>query len=71
MTINVTDCTGGVEVLEKALKKFGKLPKLDPDGSIMDHVSTEEGGLTLDGWGAYLDWGMNVAAGTPPSLLAR
>ncbi|EIN07318.1 Pkinase-domain-containing protein [Punctularia strigosozonata HHB-11173 SS5] len=52
-TINVTDCTGGVEVLEKALKKFGKLPKIDPDGSIMDYVSTAEGGLTLDGWGVY------------------
>jgi mitogen-activated protein kinase kinase kinase len=63
VTINVTDCTGGVEVLEKALKKFGKLPRVDPNGSIMDHVSTEDGGLTLDGWGAYLDWGMNVATG--------
>lgn len=51
-TLNVADCNGGVEVLTKALKKFNKL---GADGS--ESIDSEDGGLTIDGWGAFLDWG--------------
>lgn len=50
-TINVEDCAGGIEVLEKALKKFGKLGVRGADVA-----GTDDGGLSVDGWGVYLDW---------------
>ncbi|KDQ60791.1 hypothetical protein JAAARDRAFT_31768 [Jaapia argillacea MUCL 33604] len=58
-TINVADCAGGIEVLEKALKKFGKLGSRRSDSeSILDNVTTDGGGLSVDGWGVFLDWGL-------------
>ncbi|KAI0665185.1 hypothetical protein C8Q70DRAFT_942656 [Cubamyces menziesii] len=54
VTINVTDCSGGVEVLTKALKK---LYKLGPDGS--ESIESTDGGLSVDGWGAFLERGQN------------
>jgi mitogen-activated protein kinase kinase kinase len=63
-TIDVATCAGGVEVLEKVLKKFGKggsrSTDLDEGG---DHVQTEEGGLSIDGWGVYLDVGQEDGPG--------
>lgn len=53
-TINVEDCSGGVEVLERALRKFGKLA---PGNRAAERAGTDEGGLTVDGWSVYLDWG--------------
>ena len=50
--LDVAGCSGGVEILSKALKKFNKL---GTDGS--ESVQSEDGGLTIDGWGAFLDWG--------------
>lgn len=50
-TLNIADCNGAVEILTKALKKFGKL---GGDGS--DLVESDEAGLSVDGWGAYLEW---------------
>ncbi|KAF8921262.1 hypothetical protein CPB85DRAFT_1270044 [Mucidula mucida] len=55
-TIDVDNCAGGVEILEKVLKKFGKGSVRNPD-SEADFVHTEDGGLSVDGWGAYLDDG--------------
>ncbi|KAL0581706.1 ATP binding [Marasmius crinis-equi] len=57
-TIDVDSCAGGVEIIEKVLKKFGKggNRSTDNDG-MMDHVTTEGGGLGVDGWGVYLDEG--------------
>ncbi|KAK1236529.1 ATP binding [Marasmius sp. AFHP31] len=59
-TIDVDSCVGGVEIIEKVLKKFGKggNRSTDIDGT-MDHVTTEGGGLSVDGWGVYLDEGAN------------
>lgn len=59
-TIDVDTCAGGVEILEKVLRKFGKGGRgfggdADTDG--MDHVTTEDGGLSVDGWGVYLENG--------------
>ncbi|KAI0306449.1 hypothetical protein B0F90DRAFT_1915460 [Multifurca ochricompacta] len=63
-TINVEDCVGGVEVLEKVLKKFGKLgTKNTEEGS--DRVGTSDGGLSVDGWCVYLDWGNEASPGRP------
>ncbi|KZS99372.1 uncharacterized protein LAESUDRAFT_765618 [Laetiporus sulphureus 93-53] len=49
VTINVTDCDGGVEVLVRALKKFNKLA-LRGDSKGAEHVEMEDGGLSVDGW---------------------
>lgn len=54
-TIDVTACTGGIEVLERVLKKFGKGNLRNDDH--MEASQTEEGGLLVDGWGAYMDMG--------------
>lgn len=55
-TINVADCAGGVEVLIKALKKFNKLSSRgEVDGS--ERVETEDGGLSVEGWGVFLNGG--------------
>ncbi|THH17820.1 hypothetical protein EW146_g3073 [Bondarzewia mesenterica] len=63
-TLNIEDCAGGIEVLEKALKKFGKLggKSSDTESAI---VGTDDGGLSVDGWGVYLDWGNEDSPGTP------
>ena len=62
VTISVDQCNDGVEVLERVLKKFGKLGSgargADTD-SVMDSVDSDEGGLSIDGWGVYLDFGNN------------
>lgn len=46
--VNVYDCERGIDVLERVLKKFGK----NGDG---DQDMTAEGGLVLDGYGAFYD----------------
>lgn len=60
-TIDAASCTGGVEVLEKVLKKFGK-GSLRSDGN-MDVSQTEEGGLMVDGWGVFMDLGQEAGHG--------
>ncbi|KAI0035089.1 hypothetical protein K488DRAFT_76864 [Vararia minispora EC-137] len=56
-TINVEDCSGGIEVLERALKKFGKLGNRSTESlDTFSRVGTDDGGLSLDGWSVYLDW---------------
>ncbi|KAH9484209.1 Protein kinase byr2 [Psilocybe cubensis] len=62
-TIDVASCTGGVEVLEKVLKKFGK-GSLRSDGN-MDVSQTDEGGLMVDGWGVFMDLGQEVGHAQP------
>lgn len=56
-TIDVDTCAGGVEILVKVLKKFGKGGRGLGEESGMDHVTTEDGGLSVDGWGVYLENG--------------
>ncbi len=55
-TLNVADCNNSVDVLTKALKKFGKL---GADGS--KNIESDDTGLSVDGWGAFLDWGQGDA----------
>ncbi|KAJ7449849.1 ste11-like protein [Mycena latifolia] len=66
-TVDVASCAGGIEVLEKVLKKFGKLGPRNPDGSGIDVKQTDEGGLSVDGWGVYLDLGQEDGPGEPLS----
>ena len=63
-TINVEDCAGGVEVLEKVLKKFGKLGAKNTESEGPDRVGTNDGGLSVDGWCVFLDWGNEVSPST-------
>jgi mitogen-activated protein kinase kinase kinase len=62
-TINVEDCVGGVEVLEKALKNFGRLNARNSELEGLDRVGTSEGGLSVDGWCVFLDWGNESSPG--------
>ncbi|KAH9180679.1 Pkinase-domain-containing protein [Lactarius sanguifluus] len=64
-TINVEDCVGGVEVLEKVLKKFGKLSARNTEAEGPDRVGTSDGGLSVDGWCVYLDWGNDASLVRP------
>lgn len=64
-TINVEDCAGGVEVLEKVLKKFGKLSAKNTEAEGPDRVGTSDGGLSVDGWCVYLDWGNDASLVRP------
>ena len=73
-TINVEDCTGGVEVLEKVLKKFGKLSAKNAEAEGPDRVGTSDGGLSVDGWCVYLDWGNDASLGAysrTPHIFSR
>ncbi|PCH38051.1 Pkinase-domain-containing protein [Wolfiporia cocos MD-104 SS10] len=63
VTINVGDCSGGVEVLARALKKFNKLSLREGEGT--ERVEIEDGGLSVDGWGAYLLSGQDDLSGSP------
>ena len=59
-TIDVATCNGGVEVLERVLKKFDK-GSLRSDGNL-DVSQTDDGGLTVDGWGVFME--MDIGSGT-------
>jgi mitogen-activated protein kinase kinase kinase len=68
-TIDAVTCTGGVEVLEKVLKKFGKGASRATDGDApLEYAITPQGGLTVDGWGVYLDLGQQDGPGKFRSL---
>ncbi|KAH7889234.1 Pkinase-domain-containing protein [Phlebopus sp. FC_14] len=56
--VDVADCAGGIEVMEKVLRKFDKIPARGNDStSVMNRVETDDGGLSVDGWCIYLEWG--------------
>ncbi|KAL4253160.1 protein kinase superfamily protein [Abortiporus biennis] len=64
ITINAVDIAGGAEILEKVLKKFGKLGhRSSDDGSL--NVEVINGGLCVDGWAAYLEWNPGDSTGGP------
>lgn len=63
-TIDVATCNGGIEVLERVLKKFDK-GFLKSDGNL-DVSQTDDGGLTVDGWGVFME--MDIGSGTSFSL---
>lgn len=56
VVIDAGDCAGGVEILEKAIKKL-KVTQRIPEshyGNLME-VGTDDGGLTIEGWGVFTD----------------
>lgn len=55
--INFEDCEAGAEVLEKALRKFGKwrMTGEPVQSSESESESNGSSGLELDGWGVYLE----------------
>ncbi|KAG6874181.1 hypothetical protein C0995_003727 [Termitomyces sp. Mi166 len=63
-TIDTATCAGGVEVLERVLKKFGKGGSRSTD-SDDDYLPIEDGGLSIDGWAVYLGMGQDNNPGTP------
>ncbi|KAF9454523.1 Pkinase-domain-containing protein [Macrolepiota fuliginosa MF-IS2] len=67
-TIDVATCSDGTEVLEKVLKKFGKGGSKTVDGDApLEHAVTAQGGLTVNGWGVYLDIGQPDITVQPPT----
>lgn len=48
--VNVGDCEGGVEVIERVLRKMGKV-----QAGPLFASETESGGLLVGGWAMYLD----------------
>ena len=53
--VDVIDASNGVEVLERVLRKFEKLTWYPPDSNLDELVSSDDGGLSIDGWAVYLD----------------
>ncbi|KAF8550286.1 Pkinase-domain-containing protein [Imleria badia] len=56
--VDVADCAGGIEVMEKVLRKFDKVAarrKDDTTTNIMNRIETDDGGLSADGWCVFLD----------------
>ncbi|KAJ7273745.1 hypothetical protein B0H12DRAFT_1090879 [Mycena haematopus] len=66
-TVDIGACVGGIEVLEKVLKKFGKGSMRNPGDAGPDVRETEKGGLSVDGWGVYLDLDQEDGPGEPLS----
>ena len=58
VVIDAGDCAGGVEILEKAIKKL-KVTQRIPESDYNEHlveISTGDGGLSVEGWGVFADW---------------
>ncbi|KAF7323000.1 STE11-like protein [Mycena chlorophos] len=62
-TVDIGACANAIEVLEKVLKKFGKGSSRIAGESGPDVRETPEGGLSVDGWGVYLDLGQEDGPG--------
>ena len=55
--VDVADCAGGVEIMEKVLRKFDKVAtrKKEDAANIVNRIETDDGGLCVDGWCVYLE----------------
>ncbi|KAG9318895.1 Pkinase-domain-containing protein [Chiua virens] len=55
--VDVADCAGGIEVMDKVLRKFDKVAprRKDEPPSVMSRIETDDGGLSVDGWCVYLE----------------
>ncbi|KAF9218247.1 hypothetical protein BS17DRAFT_791876, partial [Gyrodon lividus] len=66
--VDVADCAGGIEVMEKVLRKFDKVAARRNDATnLMNRVETDDGGLSVDGWCVYLEWEGQQHDGNPLS----
>ena len=66
-TIDVASCSTAIDVLEKVLRKKAGANPHDGDPPLL-HAYTANGGLTVDGWGVYLDFGQQDGPGASISL---
>jgi len=66
-TIDVASCSTAIDVLEKVLRKKAGANPHDGDPPLL-HAYTANGGLTVDGWGVYLDFGQQDGPGVSISL---
>lgn len=64
-TVDVADCAGGIEVMEKVLKKADKVGS-SRRNDVMSRVETDDGGLSVDGWSVYLEWDETNDSGLIP-----
>ena len=58
VVIDAGDCAGGVEILEKAIKKLKvtqRIPESDHNEHLVE-IGTGDGGLSVEGWGVFADW---------------
>lgn len=69
--VDVADCAGGIEVMEKVLRKFDRLAtrRKDDATNIMNRIETDDGGLSVDGWCVYLENDDQPDNGSVDSLL--
>ncbi|CAE6459585.1 unnamed protein product [Rhizoctonia solani] len=67
--VNVSSCHSGVEIIERALKKFNKQNpgKVSLDADDGRTGETENGGLIVDGWGLFPGGPQNEPTGGPLS----
>ncbi|KAG1756726.1 Pkinase-domain-containing protein [Suillus paluster] len=65
-TVDVADCAGGIEVMEKVLKKADKVGS-SRRNDVTSRVETDDGGLSVDGWSVYLAWDETNDSGKPLS----
>ncbi|KLO13533.1 Pkinase-domain-containing protein [Schizopora paradoxa] len=65
VTLNTADCQDGIDVLERVLRKFGKIGGNSKEDEPYDQDISEDGGLIIDGWGVFLDWGGDDGPGKP------
>lgn len=57
-SVDLANCEGGLEIMEKVLRKFGKWNGINPSGDIDSDDDDDMGGnrgLAVDGWGIYLE----------------
>ncbi|KAF9650760.1 Pkinase-domain-containing protein [Thelephora ganbajun] len=67
VVIDAGDCAGGVEILEKAIKKLKvtqRIPESDYNENLID-IGTGDGGLSVEGWGVFADWNNDSGHGKP------
>ena len=63
VVIDVGNCAGGVEILEKAIRKLKvtqRIPELDYNENLIE-IGAGDGGLSVEGWGVFADWNNDSA----------
>ena len=67
VVIDSGDCTNGIEILEKAIKKLKvtqRIPEPDYNENLIEIVN-DDGGLSVEGWGVFADWNNDSARASP------
>jgi mitogen-activated protein kinase kinase kinase len=69
--VDVADCVGAIEIMEKVLKKADRVgtSRRNENFNVMNRVETDDGRLSVDGWSVYLDWDETNDSGVFLNLL--